>query len=71
MGFAGSAGFSGCATSGVCGAVAPHVADLACAGSESSVLQCPMAVTDDVFCAPEESVVLSCSGAGDPVGKPL
>ena len=57
MGFAGSAGFSGCATSGLCGAVAPHVADLACAGSESSVLQCPMAVTDDVFCAPEESVV--------------
>ena len=71
MGFAGSAGFSSCATSGLCGAVAPHVADLACAGSESSVLQCPMAVTDDVFCAPEESVVLSCSGAGDPVGKPL
>ena len=71
MGLAGSAGFSGCATSGLCGAVAPHVADLACAGSESSVLQCPMAVTDDVFCAPEESVVLSCSGAGDPVGKPL
>ena len=71
MRFAGSAGFSGCATSGLCGAVAPHVADLACAGSESSVLQCPMAVADDVFCAPEESVVLSCSGAGDPVGKPL
>ena len=70
MGF-GCGGFSGCATSGVCGAVAPHVADLACAGSESSVLQCPMAVTDDVFCAPEESVVLSCSGAGDLVGKPL
>ena len=71
MGFAGSAGFSGCTTSGLCGAVAPHVADLACAGSESSVLQCPMAAADDVFCAPEESVVLSCSGAGDPVGKPL
>eukprot|EP00435_Cladocopium_sp_Y103_P047035 s1807_g13.t1 len=62
-GFAGSSGFSSCATSGLCGAVAPHVADLACAGSESSVLQCPMAVTDDVFCPPDESVVLSCSGA--------
>eukprot|EP00435_Cladocopium_sp_Y103_P052675 s84_g16.t1 len=62
MSFAGSSGFSSCAASGLCGAVAPHVADLACAGSESSVLQCPMAVTDDVFCAPEESVVLSCSG---------
>ena len=37
MGFAGSAGFSSCGTSRLCGAVAPHVSDLACAGSESSV----------------------------------
>jgi len=46
------------------------MADLARAGSERSVIQWHMAVTDDMFCAPEESVVLSSSGASDPVGKP-
>ena len=43
----------------------------ACAGSESSVTQCPMNAGDDVFCAPEESVAMSCTGAGDPIGKPV
>ena len=47
-----------------------RVSELACTGSETSVLQCPMAVGDDVFCAPEESVLLTCAGHGDPVGKP-
>ena len=54
MGFAGSAGFSGCSEGNVCGKVPPHVSALACAGSESSVTQCPMSTGDDVFCAPEE-----------------
>lgn len=71
MGFSGSAGFGACAKNGLCGGVAPHVADFACSGSESSVLQCPMATKDDVFCAPEESVVLTCSGVGDTIGKPM
>ena len=44
---------------------------LACAGSESSVTQCPMSTGDDVFFAPEESVTLSCAGVGDPIGKPV
>ena len=60
MGFGGSAGFS------ACGKV-----PLACAGSESSLTQCPMSAGDDVFCAPEESVAMSCTGAGDPIGKPV
>ena len=47
-----------------------RVSELACTGSETSVLQCPMAVGDDVFCAPEESVLLTCAGHGDPIGKP-
>ena len=53
----------------MCGKVPPHVSALACAGSESSVTQCPMSTGDDVFCAPEESVALSCAGVGDPIGK--
>ena len=71
MGFAGSAGFSGCNEGTVCGKVRPHVSALACAGSESSVTQCPMSTGDDVFCAPEESVAMSCAGVGDPIGKPV
>ena len=71
MGFAGSAGFSECSEGNVCGKVPPHVSALACAGSESSVAQCPMSTGDDVFCAPEESVALSCAGVGDPIGKPV
>ena len=71
MGFVGSAGFSGCSEGNVCGKVPPHVSALACAGSESSVTQCPMSTGDDVFCAPEESVALSCAGVGDPIGKPV
>ena len=71
MGFAGSAGFSGCNEGNVCGKVPPHVSALACAGSESSVTQCPMSTGDDVFCAPEESVAMSCAGVGDPIGKPV
>ena len=71
MGFAGSAGFSGCSEGNVCGKVPPHVSALACAGSESSVAQCPMSTGDDVFCAPEESVALSYAGVGDPIGKPV
>ena len=55
----------------MCGKVPPHVSALACAGSESSVTQCPMSTGDDVFCAPEESVALSCAGVGDPIGKPV
>ena len=71
MGFAASAGFSECSEGNVCGKVPPHVSALACAGSESSVTQCPMSTGDDVFCAPEESVALSCAGVGDPIGKPV
>ena len=71
MGFGGSAGFSACSAGNVCGKVPPHVSALACAGSESSVTQCPMSAGDDVFCAPEESVAMSCTGAGDPIGKPV
>ena len=52
MGFGGSAGFSACSAGNVCGKVPPHVSALACAGSESSVTQCPMSAGDDVFCAP-------------------
>ena len=48
----------------MCGKVRPHVSALACAGSESSVTQCPMSTGDDVFCAPEESVAMSCAGVG-------
>ena len=69
MGFTGAGGFGSCASSGLCAAEPPQVSELACAGSESNLLQCPMAVKDDVFCAPQESVAVSCSGAGDPVGK--
>ena len=64
-------GFSECSEGNVCGKVPPHVSALACAGSESSVTQCPMSTGDDVFCAPEESVALSCAGVGDPIGKPV
>ena len=71
MGYSGAAGFAGCQSQEACGGVAPQLADLACAGSETSVLQCPMSIGDDVFCAPEESVLLSCSGHGDPIGKPI
>ena len=63
-------GFAGCQSKEACGGVAPQLADLACAGSETNVLQCPMSIGDDVFCAPEESVLLSCAGHGDPIGKP-
>ncbi|CAE7744981.1 PRSS12 [Symbiodinium sp. CCMP2592] len=70
MGYSGSAGFAGCRSQEACGGVAPQLADLACSGSETSVLQCPMSIGDDVFCAPEESVLLSCAGQGDPIGKP-
>ena len=59
-----------CRSKEACGGVAPQLADLACAGSETNVLQCPMSIGDDVFCAPEESVLLSCAGHGDPIGKP-
>ena len=69
MGFGGASGFAGC-TKASCGAVPPHVASLACSGSESGVLQCPMSTGESVFCAPEESVVLTCAGPGDPIGKP-
>ena len=51
--------------------VPPHVSALACAGSESSVTQCPMRTGDDVSCAPEESVAMSCAGVGGPIGKPV
>ncbi|CAE7036318.1 PRSS12 [Symbiodinium sp. CCMP2592] len=70
MGYPGAAGFAGCRSQEACGGVAPQLADLACSGSETSVLQCPMSTGDDVFCAPEESVLLSCAGQGDPIGKP-
>ena len=43
-----------CATSDVCGATPPETASFACAGSESSLLECPFEAGDDVFCAPEE-----------------
>ena len=33
----------------MCGKVPPHVSALACAGSESSVTQCPMSTGDDVL----------------------
>ena len=70
MGYTGAAGFAGCRSKEACGGVAPQLADLACAGSETNVLQCPMSIGNDVFCAPEESVLLSCAGHGDPIGKP-
>ncbi|CAJ1425668.1 unnamed protein product [Effrenium voratum] len=70
MQFSGSSGFSGCQSAGLCGRVAPEVAELACSGQEGSVVQCPLATGDDVFCAPEESVVLSCAGGGNPIGPP-
>ena len=63
--------FCGCSEGNVCGKVPPHVSALACAGSESSVTQCPMSTGDDVSCAPEESVAMSCAGVGDPIGKPV
>ena len=70
MGYSGSSGFAGCSSKETCGATPPHVAELACAGSESSVLECAMSTGDLVFCAPEESVVLACAGHGDPLGQP-
>ena len=70
MGFTGASGYTSCRSKEACGGVAPQLSELACTGSETSVLQCPMAVGDDVFCAPEESVLLTCAGPGDPIGKP-
>ena len=48
MGFTGASGFGPCASSGLCGAEPPQVFELACAGSESSLLQCPMALVAEV-----------------------
>ena len=42
MGYTGAAGFAGCRSREACGGVAPQLADLACAGSETNVLQCPL-----------------------------
>ena len=39
------------------GSGAACCADLGPAGSESSFLQCPMAVEDVAFCSPDESIV--------------
>ena len=69
MGYSGAAGFAGCRSQEACGGVAPQLADLACAGSETSVLQCLCHSGTTCSCAPEESVLLSCSGHGDPIGK--
>ena len=70
MGFSGRAGFAGCSSAELCGAVPPQVGELACSGSEGNVLDCAHASGDDVFCAPEESVVVSCAGHGDVIGRP-
>ena len=61
-------GFRGLQSSG-CGRM-PQVADLACAGSEMSVLEWFMSAGDSVFCAPEESVLMTCAGRGNLVGPP-
>ena len=70
MGFSGSSGFKACASNETCGASPPQTAELACAGSELSVLDCSMSTGEAVFCAPEESVLLTCAGHGDPLGAP-
>ena len=70
MGYSGSSGFAACKAQVPCAHVPPQVADLACAGSETSVLECSMSAGDAVFCAPEESVLLTCAGRGNPVGPP-
>ncbi|CAE7829973.1 PRSS12 [Symbiodinium sp. KB8] len=59
MGYTGAAGFAGCRSKEACGGVAPQLADLACAGSETNVLQCPMSIGDDVFCAPEAAIFVA------------
>ena len=69
MGFSGQAGFEAC-TGTECGSTPPHLSELACSGSEGSLLECGHTTLDDVFCAPEESVILSCSGHGDALGLP-
>ena len=72
-----SMGFSGaepvkrdCVGAGLCGVDAPHLSNVECLGSETSLLSCPHSEGDDVYCAPEESVVVHCIGDGDAVGRP-
>ena len=71
-------GFSGAGASSIakcvgkeCGSTAPAYSELACTGSEKSVLECPQQVGDDVFCAASESVVVTCAGDGDAQGRAL
>ena len=59
----------GCVKAGLCGVDAPHLSNVQCVGSESSLLSCPHQEGDDVYCAPEESVVVHCIGDGDAVGR--
>ena len=76
-----SMGFSGVGAGGAatcssfdgkdyCGDVAPVLSELACSGSEASVLGCPHQAREDVFCAPSESVVVTCAGDGETQGRP-
>jgi hypothetical protein len=71
MGFSGHSGSSSCGSKDLCGTVPPHVSEVACSGSETSLFACSLSSGDDVFCAPEESVVLSCAGKGDSIGRPF
>ena len=71
MGFSGAEPVKGdCVNAGLCGVDAPHLSNVECVGSESSLLSCPHLEGDDVYCAPEESVVVRCIGDGDAVGRP-
>ena len=71
MGFSGAEPAQrGCVDAGLCGVEAPHLANVECLGSESSLLACPHVEGDDVYCAPEESVVVHCTGDGDAAGLP-
>jgi hypothetical protein len=71
MGFSGHSGSKSCSAQGLCGTTPPHVSEVSCSGSESSLLSCSLSSGDGVFCAPEESVVLSCTGKGDSIGRPF
>jgi hypothetical protein len=69
MGFSGASESSKCIGSG-CGAKSPGLGELACSGTEKSVLACPHEAGDDVFCAPSESLVVTCVGNGETQGRP-
>ena len=70
MGFTGAEpARGGCVNAGLCGVNTPHLSNVECVGSESSLLSCPHIEGGDVYCAPEESVVVRCIGDGDAMGR--